>query len=204
MKRILLLLCVGCCLTLNAEKRIIKETFDESDNKMGWSEFSEKKASALIQDGYYVITQKATTKKSQIKFPMAELPINVHNNFKVSFKFWFEKFSKKNFFAVGSNNAYFMFWVDKLFPIVASTEETSTNNIDFRKGGLPIILKKGKNKEVLVEWEKKGRKTIISVDGMEVYTTEDIVYSSKVFFIQDLSAQTLKVDEVIIEQRVDE
>jgi hypothetical protein len=62
-----------------------------------------------------------------------------------------------------------------------------------------IILKSGKNKEVVIIIEKKGPKLIFSVDNMEaVQITKDIRFNT--FGFQVENANTIKVDEVVIEQ----
>ena len=62
-----------------------------------------------------------------------------------------------------------------------------------------MILSGGKNKNVEVIIEKKGKKLIFSVDNMEVISiTRDINFTTFGFFVE--GNNVLKVDEVSVEQ----
>ncbi len=62
-----------------------------------------------------------------------------------------------------------------------------------------IVLKSGKNKEVIIEVEKKGNRLVFNVDNMEAVTiTRNLDFNT--FGFQVENANTIKVDEVIIEQ----
>ncbi len=200
MKRILLLCCVGMCLSVNAETRTVKETFDDNGNSMQWSEYSTRKNSAVIRDGYYIIEYKGGT---QTQAPIGKLPIDVQRNFKVSFKFLIPNF-KLGFF-VGSNNGTFWFTPKKMYPIVTPWEEIEQGNARplNMKNYLPISLKKGKNVETVVAIEKKGKTTKVYVDDMEVYSTTDMGFKTNEFFLT-VPTGVLKVDEIIVEQQVED
>ncbi len=202
MKRILLLCCVGMCLSVNAETRTIKETFDDNGNSMQWSEYSTRKNSAVIRDGYYVIERKsATTPQTQV--PVGKLPIDVQRNFKVSFKLLIPNF--KAGFLIGSNNGTFLFGPKKMYPIVTSWEELEQGkqpSLDL-KNYFPIPLKKGKNVETVISIEKKGKTTKVYVDDMEVYSTTDIGFRANSFVV-NVTAGVLQVDEIIVEQQVED
>ncbi len=204
MKRILLLCCVGMCLSVNAETRTIKETFDDNGNSMQWSEYSTRKNSAVIRDGYYILERKGglfVTPQTQV--PVGKLPIDVERNFKVSFKLLIPKFN--NGFTIGTNNGTFLFMPKKLYPIVTTWEdlEQGKQPVLNMKNYLPIPLKKGKNVETVISIEKKGKTTNLYIDGMEVYSTTDMGFKTNSFVV-NLVAGVLKVDEIIVEQQVED
>ena len=195
MKKIIFLACVFSCTFVHAqEKRIVKETFES--NKFQWDEFYEKDYSGGIQDGYFVLQNK---KNGFLVRSVAELPINIDNNFKITFKFLVPKINDDYYFGIIFNyedeNNYSNFLVsEKKYKMCNNVN--STNSIS-RQGSL--ILKSGKNKEVIIEIEKKGNKLTFSVDNMEaVSITKKLNFNT--FGFQVENANTIKIDEVIIEQ----
>ena len=67
-----------------------------------------------------------------------------------------------------------------------------------------VLLRSGKDKEVVLEMEKKGKNLIFSVNNMEVATLEEEILSRSFGFIVE-GKNTIKVKEVSIEQiRVDD
>ncbi len=201
MKRILLLCCIGVCLSLHAEKRITRETFDDNGNRMGWSEYSERKAKAMIQDGYYLYTQKEAKKESQRQEAKGKIPVSVRNNFKVSFTLLFPDFNKETLFAFGfeNSNALFQIAPKKIYPIIDGASDAELN-----EKGYPTLIKKGRDKTIVLEYEKKGRNTIIRIDEMEVYSTKEVVYEDSFFVFQHVQPGTVQVDEIIVEQQIAE
>jgi len=165
MKQIIFLVCVFAYTFVHAqEKIVVKETFES--NKFRWDEFFEKEYSGSIQDRCYVLQNK----KDGFVGSVTELPINIENNFKITFKFLVPKLDDKYYFGVIFNyedeNNYSSFLVsEKKFKIL--NRVNGVNSIS-RQGG--IILKSGKNKEVVIEIEKKGKKLIFNVDNMEAVT----------------------------------
>ncbi len=201
MKKLAILFCIGMCslLSVNAQElRVIKETFDS--NKLRWDEFFEKKKySGSIVDGYYVLENQ----QDSIVKSVVELPINVETNFKITFKFLIPKFNDKYMFGIVYNyqdeDTYRSFEMKENLLFQYVYFEGHVKRI---RKPIPIILKEGKNKEVLVVLEKKGKNTILSIDGMEFYTTSNIIFQTNTFgFLLD-GESILKVDEVTIEQIV--
>ncbi|MDR1526852.1 MAG: hypothetical protein LBS46_04170 [Dysgonamonadaceae bacterium] len=195
MKKIAIVLCAFCVLYANAQDKIVvKENFDS--NKFQWEEFFEKEYSGSVQDGYYVLQNK---KDGFLVRSVTELPISIDRNFKITFKFLVPKLNDEYFFGLIFNyedeNNYSNFLVsEKKFRIYNKTNGTSSLS---RQNG--IILKSGKNKEVVIVMEKKGSKLIFSVDNMEaVQITKDIKFNTFGFQVENVN--TIKVDEVIIEQ----
>jgi hypothetical protein len=197
MKKIIILL--ACVLTsVLVHAQVVKETFD--NNKFQWDEFYEKDYSGGIQDGYFVLQNRQ--KEVPIR-SVTELPINVNNNFKITFKFLIPKLNDEYYFGIIFNyedeNNYSNFLVsEKRYKMLNRVNGTSSIS---RKNS--IILKSGKNKEVTIELEKKGPKLIFRVDNMEaVSITKKLNFHAFGFQVED--ANTIKVDEVVIEQRAEE
>jgi len=195
MRQIIFLVCVFATTLVHAqEKRVVKETFES--NKFRWDEFFEKEYSGSIQDRCYVLQNK---KDGYYIQTVTELPINVENSFKVTFKFLIPKLDDKYYFGIIFNyedeNNYSNFLVsEKKFKIV--NRVNGVNSVS-RQGG--IILKSGKNKEVIIEIQKKGKKLLFSVDNMEaVEITKKLDFNAFGFQVED--ANTIKVTEVLIEQ----
>jgi hypothetical protein len=195
MKKIFFLVFVLICSFVHAqEKTVVKETFES--NKFRWDEFFEKEYSGSIQDRCYVLQNK---KDGFLVHSVTELPINIDNNFKITFKFLIPKLDDKYYFGVIFNyedeNNYSSFLVsEKKFKIL--NRVNSVNSIS-RQGG--IILKSGKNKEVIIEIEKKGKRLVFNVDNMEAMTiTKKLDFNA--FGFQVENANTIKVTEVLIEQ----
>ena len=178
------------------EKRIIKDNFET--NKYQWDEFYESSATASIQDGYLLLKNEDKTMLRSV----VELPITTDKNFKLSFKMNVKKLNADSWFGIVYNyedeNNFSCFIVqEKKFTIIHKVNGVSSVS---RKG--TIILKSGKEKDVNVEMEKKGNKIIFSVDNMEVISiTKGIVNTT--FGCCVLGENTLKINELIIEQIVD-
>ena len=199
MKSIIFTVCIFICAFANAQDKIIvKEDFE--NNKFQWEEFFEKEYSGNIQDGYYVLQNK---KKDYLVRSVTELPINVDKNFKITFKLLVPQLNDEYYFGIIFNyedeNNYSSFLVsEKKFKIW--NRVNGTNSLSRRNS---IILKSGKNREVIIEMEKKGNKLTFRVDNMDaVSITKKLNFNA--FGFQVENANTIKVDEVIIEQQTEE
>ena len=199
MKKIIFLVCtLASTFAYAQEKIMVKETFDS--NKFRWDEFYEKNHSGGIQDGYFVLQNK---KDGTIVHSVAELPIDIDNNFKITFKFLVPKINDDYYFGIVFNyedeNNHNNFLVsEKKYKMCNMVNGTSSIS---RHGSL--ILKSGKDKEVIIEMEKKGNKLIFSVDNMEAVTiTKKLNFNT--FGFQVENEHTIKVDEIIIEQLAEE
>jgi hypothetical protein len=186
---------VFCTLLANAQDKIVvKEDFDS--NRFQWEEFFEKEYSGSVQDGYYILQNK---KDGYIVRSITELPINIDGNFKISFKFLVPKLNDSYYFGIIFNyedeNNYSNFVVSekkfKMFNLTNGIISLSRKN--------DIILKSGKNREVVIELEKKGPKLIFRVDNLDaIQVTKNLEFNT--FGFQVENENTIKVDEVIIEQ----
>lgn len=200
MKKILLLIFLantGLCIQAQ-EKMIIKETFE--NNRLKWDEVYDKDFSIGVMDGYFELKNE---KDGRSIYTVTELPVNPHDPFKVTTKFIVPKINDKYYFGIvfnhedENNYSYFVVY-EKRFRILKRIEGVERK---VREGN--IILNSGKNKEVVIEMESKGGKLSFKVDNMEVIdiTTRDADCTFG-FLVQN--ANTLKIEEVIIEQMQDE
>lgn len=194
-KNVLLIIFLGFVLGTNAqEKIIIKENFE--NNRLQWDEFYEKESTGSIQNGYYILENKQS---DSYALSITELPVNIESNFKLTFKFLVPKVNENYYFGIvfdyEDENNYSNFLVsERKFRIWNKKEGKSSL---LRKNSL--ILKAGKNKEVIIEMEKKGPKLIFSVDNMEAITfTKELHFSS--FGFQVEGSNSIKISEVVIEQ----
>lgn len=204
MRKIIFLACILTTVFANAQ-RVVKETFES--NKFRWEEFFEKECSVNIQDGYLILQNK--NKELAVK-TVAEFPITmaydnwgnliINNNFKITFKLLIPKLNDEYWFGILYNyedeNNYSSFLV----------QEKKCRIYNKRNGTLSlskqnqIILKSGKNKEVIIEMQKKGDKLFFTVDNMEVETITKKLFSNSFGFYMD-GSNTIKIDEVTIEQQ---
>lgn len=207
MRKIIFLVCILTTVFANAQ-RVVKETFES--NKFRWEEFYEKECSVSIQDGYLVLQNKV---KELPVCTVTELPIAmdndnwgnlvIKNNFKITFKLLVPKLNDEYWFGILYNyedeNNYSSFLVqEKKYRIYNKRNGTLSLSKQSQ-----IILKSGKNKEVTVELQKKGNKLIFTVDNMEVETITKKLYSNSFGFYME-GSNTIKIDEVIIEQQGEE
>lgn len=175
------------------EKMVFKETFES--NKLQWDETYDKSSYAVVQDGFLVLKNDDNETRS-----VADFPIDIEKNFKISFKIIAEKINDENWFGIIYNyedeNNYSCFFVqEKKFKVINKRNGESSIS---RKSD--IILKSGKNIEVNIVVEKKGQKLIFTVDNMEVVSLTKPLQFGTFGFCSTKDKNTIKVDEVIIEQ----
>lgn len=177
---------------------IKKETFDQ--NTYGWEEKVEKKKSATIKDGYLVLTNKK--KEGSIEIT-TRLPLQVKKRFKVTSKLLIPKLNDENRFGVIFNKIddenYLAFLVKKENYYLINKENNTTT---LEKTG-KIKLKEGKNQTVTIIFENKGGKLVFVVNGMTaIEVKQDLRYSDFGFYSE--GSGTIKIDEILIEQQIDE
>lgn len=129
---------------------------------------------------------------------MVELPIDVDRNFELSFDF---KADIKNDYWFGiifnyedaSNFSCFIVQ-EKRFRLI-----NKVNGVSSISRRNDIILKKGRDKEVKISMNKKGRKLAFVVDEMDVITiTKDL--NSNVFGCIVVGKNSIELTEVVMEQ----
>ena len=195
MKRVVLItLCLlSFCFAEAQGKRIIKDNFET--NRFQWEEFYEKKASASIQDGFLKLD---CDDDNMYAWSAAELPIDVEKNFDVSFSFNAEVDDDYWFGIVfnfeDENNFNYLVVQEKQFRLY-----NKVNGISSLNRRIPIILKKGRDKDVKIALNKNGKKLTFYVDDMEVISVSKKMISN-VFGCIIFGDNTIKLNEVVMEQ----
>lgn len=179
------------------DKFVITDTFD--GGKFQWDEAFEKDYTVCIMDGYYLVENKDNNRSV---FGTADMPIEVGKNFKLKVKINVPKIKKDKYWGI-----IFDFVDEDNFSafLVAEKKCKIVNIIDGRSRRvrqLPIILSAKKNKDVVIEVERKSNKLTFSVDEMEAATITRLLSSTCFGFIVE-GENSIKVDEISIEQRVD-
>lgn len=174
-------------------KRVIKDNFET--NRFQWEEFYEKKASASIQEGYLELD---CDEDDLSAWSVAELPIDVDRNFDVSFSFQ-ARVDDDSWFGIvfnyeDANNFNYLIVQEKQFRLV-----NRVNGVSSLSRRNAIILKEGKNKDVKIAMNKKGKKLTFLVDDMEVISVTKSM-TSNVFGCIVVGDNTIKLQEVVMEQ----
>ena len=175
-------------------------------NTWGWEEFSRKGASAIIQDGKLMLSVNPTSvpigffASFAISEPtlstMANFPVDVTRNFRITYKFVAPKLKKSSLF-IGTSGLRFELG-QKLFTI--ANNETSVKE----KIALDKMLKDSGGKiEVIVT--KSGKKISCSVNGMTLGTIDTMLVSNKwTIGLIAFGKASVEVDEIIIDQATEE
>lgn len=200
MKKILLLASLlSMILTSNAELITRVDDFKDGESKFGFEATATKKHSVVLDGEYLVITNK----KEDWYIYGQRFPVTPRNNFKIIYKLIFPKLDDDHVFGL-----VFNYQEDEERP------ENSTGDIlyitenkfyladkDGTKLGKSekIKLKKGKDVEVEVVIDKKSKKTLISINGVD-FVNEDLqIKTAYMGFIVN-EKNTLKVDQIKIIQ----
>lgn len=190
-KLFLLIIFIGNIISVNAQKNVIVDTFD--DNSYGWSEAGNKKAMSYVSDGCLNLSSK----KGVVCSSAAQLPINYNEDFKVTFKIKLKKRPVVSSF-------------DILFDV---REDGSFNSIGVFMGKQCNIIVKGHESEYFkfnftktLDYEiqiiKKGRKLELLINGMDMNSYDNIQFGSNNFAVlfSSISSSVLSVEEIVIEQ----
>lgn len=182
----------------------LTETFDGSGH-LDWNEYASKEASAIIKMG---MLDLEVFKEGYVAKTQTDLPVLAEYDFKVTMKLVVPKINNEEEFVIlfdmdeNFKRTAFVFSENKF---VACTFTTKSG-----KNGMPtqcffgdgeetqIKLPKAKNRAIEVVIERKGNKTIVSYDNVEVYKHNYKLHSPYLGF---LTSTHLKVDEIIVEQK---
>lgn len=181
--------------TVNAQnKRIIKDNFET--NRFQWDEYYENNSSASIQDGCLLLK---CNEDNLMAWTVSELPINIDNNFNLSFNFLTREINDDYWFGIvlnyeDENNFLYFVVQEKKFQLVKRVN--GVNSIVRRNA---IILKKGKDKVVNIKVNKKGNKLNFLVDDMDVITITKML-DFNTFGCIICGDKTIKLTELTIEQ----
>lgn len=182
------------------------------------------------EEGVYVLQNKTKFPLFPFAKSVTNLPIDPQRNFKYKVTLMVPKISKKSYFGLvfgyrdqtkevqkhlsrddadrlESSYGFGAFMVSEgKYKICGGFENTMNNrHLPFMAGLVyvengSVILRSGKDKEVVLEMEKKGKKLIFSVNNMEVATRQDEEILSRSFGFIVEGKNTIKVKEVSIEQ----
>lgn len=198
MKKILFIAALLCtALATNAEKITRTDDFTDAESKFGFDAVGDKKHTVSLDGEYLVITSKKDWYTVGTRFPVI-----ARQNFKISYKLLFPKLDEDHVFGLvfnydeDENKGDILYITENKFYIVDS-EGTKLGKAEKLK------LKKGKNVEVNVDIEKKGKKILISINGVD-FVNEDLeIKTSYMGFIVN-EKNTLKVDQIKITQNVED
>ena len=180
------------------------ETFDGSGH-LDWNEYASKEVSALIKMG---MLDLEVLKEGWVAKTQTDLPVLPEYDFKVTMKLVVPKIEKDEEFVIlfdmdeNFKRTAFVFSENK-FVACTFTTKSAKNGMPsqciFGDGEeIQIKLPKAKNREIEVVIERKGNKTIVSYNNIEVYKHNYKLHSPYLGF---LTSTHLKVDELIVEQR---
>lgn len=187
------------CATIvaNAEKVTRTDDFTDGESKFGFGAIADKKHSVSLDGEYLVITSKKDWYKAGTRFP-----VMARNNFKISYKLLFPKLDDDHVFGLvfnydeDENKGDILYITENKFYIY-DAEGTKLGKAE------KIKLKKGKNVEVNVDIEKKGKKLLISINGVD-FVNEDLEIKTSYMGFCVNEKNTLKVDQIKIVQNVED
>lgn len=200
MKKILaIVVCLLFCDLIEAqEKRVIKENFE--NNTFQWDEYYEKNYSCGIRDGYLLLENKD---ENFIVWTSVEFPIDAEGNFEITFNLCPEKIDDETWFGILFN------YEDEGNYSKFIVQEKNSRLVNRKNGEesiskkIPIILKKGKEKQVKIELIKKSKKLNFLVDDMDVLTiSKEVEYNTFGCIVE--GKNSLKVTEVTVEETIEQ
>lgn len=198
MKKIVFLMALLCAtIVANAEKVTRTDDFTDGESKFGFEATADKKHSVTLDGEYLVITSKKDWYKAGTRFP-----VMARNNFKISYKLLFPKLDEDHVFGLvfnydeDENTGDILYITENKFYIF-DADGTKLGKAE------KIKLKKGKNVEVNVDIEKKGKKTLISINGVD-FVNEDLIIKTSYMGFCVNEKNTLKVDQIQIVQNVED
>ena len=198
MKKIIFAIALLCaCLFANAEKVTRTDDFAEGESKFGFEATADKKHSVTLDGEYLVITSKKDWYKVGSRFPVI-----ARENFKISYKLLFPKLDADHVFGLvfnydeDENKGDILYITENKFYIY-DADGTKLGKAEKLK------LKKGKNVEVTVDIEKKGKKLLISINGID-FQNEDLQIKTSYMGFCINEKNTLKVDKITITQNVED
>ncbi len=203
MKRyLILLLSILFVVELYAQDIVFtKETFDDNNNIFGLEEFKSRNSSGVISDGCYIYTKKKWDIFHSIKL---KIPVSEYGNFMVEFRFILPKFNKETTLSISTGNFVAQCRENRFFPNIGVVDGlVASSDIEYFPKGLPILLPKGKDKEINIKIERKGRTTYLYVNDMEVYMTKNVIYGGSDFEI-GFPFGVLKIDEIIVQRAMED
>lgn len=183
------------CLSASADKVTRTDDFKEGDSKFGFEATGTKKNSVTFDGEYMIVSSKKGWYTTGTRFPVV-----YRQNFKISYKLLIPKLDDKHIIGLvfnydeDENKGDILYITENKFYICDS--DGNKQGKDWK-----IKLKKGKDVEVTLEIEKKGRNTRISINGVD-FDNEDLLFRSSYMGFTVNEKNTLKVDEIRITQNL--
>ena len=200
MKKIFLLLFFAVTITVNAQKNVIIDTFE--DNSYGWTEEGNRKAKTFISDGALFFK----IKKDNTITSWAQLPIDYNEDFKITYKIKLHYkivlgFIKTKKVLLNSFNMLFDLKDDgtyNSFGVVSGRQYS----IDLRDKEPEIMnFNFGKKNDYEIQIVKRGSSMDFIINGIEFNTIKNVSVNSNWFGINFGNVGgLLSLEEVIIEQ----
>jgi hypothetical protein len=198
MKKILFIAALLCaCMASNAEKVTRTDDFKDGESKFGFDATADKKHSALLDGEYLVLSSKKGWFNYGTRFP-----VRAKENFKISYKLLFPKLDEDHVFGLVFNydededKGDILYITENKFYIF-DKDGTKLGKAEKLK------LKKGKDVPVNIDIEKKGKKLIISINGVD-FINEDLEIKTSYMGFCVNEKNTLKVDKISITQVVED
>ncbi len=200
MKKFFLLLFIAVTITVNAQKNVIIDTFE--DNSYSWTEDGNRKAKSFISGGALFLK----IKKDNTVTSWAQLPVDYNEDFKITYKIklhyktilGFIKTKKvllnsfNMLFNLQNNGTYNSFGVvsGRQYSINLRDKEPEIMNFNF-----------GKKTDYEIQIVKRGSSMDFIINGIEFNTIKNVSVNSNWFGINFGNVGgMLSLEEVIIEQ----
>lgn len=185
------------CTFANAQQITRTDDFKEGESKFGFDATADKKHSISFDDEYLILTSKKGFYKVGTRFP-----IRTNDYYKITYSLLCPKFDANHYFGLvfnfdeENNTGDILYISENKYWIVGS---------DGKQIGKAekIFLKKGKDVKITVDIEKKGKKLIIAVNGMDGIN-EDLQIKTPYMGFCVNENNILKVDKVQITQNEEE
>lgn len=198
MKKILFIVAMlFACAFVNAQQVTRTDDFKDGESKFGFDATADKKHSVVLDGEYLVITSKKDWYLTGTRFP-----VRVRENFKITYKLLFPRLDDDHVFGLvfnydDENNKGDILCITENKFWITGADGTKLSKTE------KIKLKKGKNVEVTVDIEKKGKKLIISINGVD-FINEDLIIKSAYMGFGVNEDNILKVDKIQIAQSEEE
>jgi hypothetical protein len=198
---------------LISAQRTKVETFDK--NTWRWIEEADKYQSISIEDGYLILSAMKANKKANAYQNMAKtyakLPLHPNDNFKVTIKYVVPDFFATLYFIYFNTDKKCLQDDEALgeFGTYVLSMGGSTWGLNLGPCGgftnkLPGKFKQKKDVPMQLVLEKKHKKLVVELNGVEIFNDECQITSPCIGFgvplILGKKPASLKIDEVVVEQ----
>lgn len=200
MKKIFLLLFIAVTITVNAQKNVIIDTFE--DNSYSWTEDGNRNAKSFISGGALFLK----IKKDNTVTSWAQLPVDYNENFKITYKI---KLHYKTIFGFIKTKKVLLNSFNMLFNLQNDGTYNSFGVVSGRQYSIKLRDKEpeimnfnfGKKTDYEIQIVKRGSSMDFIINGIEFNTIKNVNVNSNWFGINFGNVGgLLSLEEVIIEQ----